>query len=113
MTTKKIETIENVKTISHMILGKLLTGNYLCYFNIVVGELGGCSPCFFTPTSQIHEGNEKGKGMIFVGDYEKLMMLLMSHPNISDLEYDVEKNMITACFNNPFAEEWFNQDAEG
>ena len=111
---KKIQNLEDVKTVSQMIMRRLVVEKNLCYFNIVVGEVGGFSQCFFTPTTQIHEGKEtryKPK-MIFVGDYDKLMMLLMSHPNISDLEYDVEENMITACFNNRLAEEWFNQDVE-
>lgn len=101
---RKIQNIKDVREVGNVIIGKLVKGS-LAYFNLIVADLtGDVSNAFFTPTSKISEK----KSMIFVSDYEKVMMLLLSHPKVSDLEYNEEENAVTAVFNNPYIEE--NQD---
>lgn len=96
----KIKTAKDVKSVSNKIVGQLVKGN-LTYFNIVVAESNIFSNCFFTPTTEI-EG--KQKRMIFVGDYEKILYMLLSHPKISDIDYNPSRNMVSAVFENPYEE---------
>ena len=98
----KIKAIRDISGIFEKILSKLVKEN-LCYFSLCVSDSTGFSQCFFTPTSEIRK--EK-KNMIFVQDYEKLLMLLLSHPKISDIDYDEEENAISAIFDNPLADEY-------
>lgn len=97
---KKI-TIENVREIADKIVEKIIKGD-LAVFNICVADSTGFSQCFFTPTAKI-KGKEQR--MIFVGDYEKLICLLLCHPKVSNVEYDSVENAITAIFENPFQEQ--------
>ena len=99
-TMVKIKTAKDVKSISDKIVEQLVKGN-LTYFNIVVAEDSSFSNCFFTPTTEI-EG--KQKRMIFVGDYEKILYMLLSHPKISDIDYNPSKKMVSAVFENPYEE---------
>jgi len=93
-------TIDNVRKIADKIVEKLVQGS-LAYFNICVADSTGFSQCFFTPTTKI-KGKEQQ--MIFVGDYEKLICLLLCHPKVSNVEYDSEENAVSAVFENPFQE---------
>ena len=102
MNKTKIKSIEDLDKVQNVILNKLVVGN-LAYFSLTVIDTTGYSSCFFTPTSEIRK--EK-KTMIFVNDYEKILMLLLSHPNIKDIEYDGEENAISAIFDNPMKEEY-------
>ena len=97
----KIQTLKDIKAVSQKVLEKLVKGN-LCYFNIMVFEGSSCSPAYFTPLAHI-----RGKKASFmgVGDYEKLMMLLLSHANCEELRYNEGENSINLLFNNPFTEE--------
>lgn len=99
---RKIESVKDVKEVANVIIGKLVKGK-LAYFNLVVSDSTGFSHAFFSPATETSEG--KNKKMIFVGDYEKLMMLLLSHPKISQVQYDEEENAVSAVFDNPFKEE--------
>lgn len=93
-------TISNVRQIADKIIGKLVKGD-LAYFNLCVADSSGFSQCFFTPTSKIRG---KEQHMIFVGDYEKVICLLLCHPKVNKLEYDNEENAVTAIFDNPYQE---------
>lgn len=104
---KEIKTVEDVREVSEQIIGKLIKGN-LAYFNLAVVDSIGWSQCFFTPTSELR--NEK-KNMIFVQDYDKILMLLLSHPKIKDIQYDEEENSITAIFDNPLSDEYDELDS--
>lgn len=104
MTEKKreIKTVQDIIDAGHEIIGHLVQGK-MTYFNLLVEEEAGSSACFFTPASQLQD---TGKHMIMVEDYEKILMVLLSHPDIESLEYDPERNMVTAIFKNPYAKEY-------
>lgn len=93
----KIKTLEDARAVSDKIMAQLVNGK-LTYFNILFGEEDNISPCFFSPVTQV----SKGKSMIMVGDYEKILKLLLSHPKISDLQYNEKENMILAEFQSPY-----------
>lgn len=99
---RKIETLKDVREVADIIMGKVVKGK-VAYFNLVVSDSTGFSQAFFSPVTETSKG--KNKKMLFVGDYEKLMMLLLSHPKISQVQYDEEENAISAVFDNPFKEE--------
>lgn len=100
----KINSPEDVYVVSEKIIGNLVN-NKLTYFSVLVGEEGTLSPCFFTPTAQV----SKGKSLICVEDYEKILKLLLSHPHVSNIEYDEKRNMIFALFQSPYP---INSDIE-
>ena len=97
----KIKTLKDVLEVSHKIVEKLVKGNF-CYFNITICENGTFSTAYFTPRAQIRGEN---KSFLGVGDYQKLMMLLLSHDNCSELDYNEKENSISLIFDNPFAKE--------
>ncbi len=101
---RKIETVKDVREVANEIIGKIVKGK-VAYFNLVVSDSTGYSQAFFSPVTET--STEKNKKMLFVlvDDYEKLMMLLLSHPKISQVQYAEEENYITALFDNPFEEE--------
>jgi len=39
---------------------------------------------------------------LFVGDYERLVRLLLSHPKVKDLEYNEKEGMLSAVFEDPY-----------
>lgn len=102
---ERISNVEDVVNVSGKIVGNLVKGS-LTYFNIVVVDSSGFSQCFFTPTSEVHEGRGKKHNMIFVGDYDKILMMLLSHPKVHDIEYNAEENMVSAIFDNPLQDEY-------
>jgi len=106
MKMRKIETVQDVREIGNTIIGKMIKGE-VGYFSLVVADSTGYSSCFFTPVSALK--GEKGN-MIFVQDYEKIMMLLLSHPKISEMEYDENENVVYAVFHNPLAEDYEDLD---
>lgn len=95
---RKIETLKDVKEVANIIMGKLVKGK-VAYFNLLVVDSTGFSQCFFNPITETSKG--KNKKMLFVEDYEKLMLILLSHPNFSQVQYDE----VGAIFDNPFKEE--------
>ena len=97
----KIKTLKDILEVSRKVVGKLVKGNF-CYFNITITELDMVSTAYFTPMAQIRGENKSFMG---VGDYEKLMMLLLSHKNCNELEYNEKENSINLIFSNPFAKE--------
>lgn len=98
---RKISSVKDLKAVAETIIEKLVGGS-LAYFNLTVADSTGFSQCFFTPTSEIRG---KKQTMCFVGDYEKVMALLMSHPKVSDIQYDLKENAVLAIFENPYQEE--------
>ena len=91
----KIKTLNDAKTVGDLCIGKLVTEKSLVYFSILVAQEYSASNCFFSPVSEIRKDKKK---MIFVEDIEKLIRLLLSHPQVNDLEYDEKENMISATF---------------
>ena len=104
-TRKKIENVQDIIEVEPLIIGQLVKGK-LTYFNLVVEEESATSNCYFTPTSQLQKTEKR---MIMVDDYAKVLMALLSHPYIEDLEYDQEANMIFGVFKNPYAEEYMEE----
>jgi len=119
----KIENLEDMKKVSHMILEKVVKGN-IAYFSLNVVEENVISSCYFTPVAPIREKEKRQSvaykldkrkgGSYFLGasDVEKIIMLLLSNPNCKDLEYDPEENCILGNFFNPYGEELFNMESE-
>jgi len=99
----KIKSVEDIAQAEERILGHLVQGK-LTYFSLLFGEESDISSCFFTPVTQLQK---EGTGsMIMVDDYGKLLKVLLSHPNISRIEYDEKENMISAVFECPFEPDW-------
>ena len=93
----KIKSPEDIQTVSDKIIGQLVK-NRLTYFSIMVDEEDISSSCFFSPVTK----TSKNQSMIMVEDYEKILKLLLSHPKVSDIEYDEKGNVISAVFQNPY-----------
>ena len=91
----KIKDVHDAKKVGDICIGKLVMEKSVVYFNILVTQDYSASNCFFSPVSDLR--GEKKK-MIFVDDIEKLIRLLLSHPQVSNLEYDDKENMISATF---------------
>jgi len=84
-------TRENLNEVWGEILQRVANG---CppYFTIAYWEFSDVYTLHFTPLV--------GK-TLFVEDYLKLIVILLTHPKVSDVEWDREKNMITAMFEVP------------
>jgi hypothetical protein len=93
----RIKSVEDIRPIENKLVERLLEGN-LTYFSLVFVEEDEISNCCFTPTSRLPAKDT----MIFVGDYGKLLKILLSHPNISDIGYDEKDNAVTAIFESPY-----------
>jgi hypothetical protein len=92
----KIKTIKDAKKVADNCIELLVSNKSVAYFNLLVSNLTGeISNCYFSPVSPIRA---EAKNMIFVQDIEKLLKMLLSHPKISELEYDPQENMISASF---------------
>ena len=91
----KIKDVHDAKKVGDICIGKLVMEKSLVYFGILVCQEYSASNCFFSPVTEIRKDKKK---MIFVDDIEKLIRLLLSHPQVSDLEYDDKENMISATF---------------
>lgn len=92
----KIKDIHDAKKVQQLCLEKLVGEKSLVYFSISVDQDGVISNCFFSPVSESRGANKQK--MFFVDDVERLIRLLLSHPKVSDLEYDEKENMIQAIF---------------
>ena len=97
----KIKSVEDIRSIQNKIIEQLVLGK-LTYFSLTIGEEDEFSLCFFTPTSDVSKNQSMIKAMIMVDDYEKLLKVLLSHPKISDIEYDEKNNVIYAVFESPY-----------
>lgn len=78
-----------------MIIGKFVATGKEVTFNLLVdhGE-GTISDAAWTPACAVG----KDRKFLAVGDYSKILLLLQTHPRISELEYDDTKGMVTAVF---------------
>jgi len=94
----KIKDLDDAKKVGDICIGKLVMEKSVVYFSILVCQEYSASNSYFSPVSELR--GEKKK-MIFVEDIEKLIRLLLSHPQVSDLEYDEKENMISATFQDP------------
>ena len=101
-------TKENLKKVIEKILNKVVTEGNLVYFNIGYWDSSGISPCHFSPVVP-HKAR-----YVFVDDYEKILVMLLTHPNIKDIEYNEKEGCISAFFEVPEEygeeEEWGEDD---
>jgi len=97
--TYAIASVKDFRRVEERILEDLVKGR-LTYFNLVVQDDVGFSSCFFSPATK----SKKGPGMIFVGDFGKIVRLLLSHPKVRHIEYDPAEPCISAVFEDPFGE---------
>jgi len=93
----KISDLEDWKAIEEKVLGDLLHGK-AAYFGLLVWEGTSATSCFFSPAVT----GRGDKGTLFVGDYERLVRLLLSHPKVKDIEYNPKERMISAVFEDPY-----------
>lgn len=91
----KIKTVKDVVEASNKIIEDLVANKRLTVFNLLVdhGE-GTMSNCTWTPTSKV----SAGQSFLAVEDYAKIMILLLTHSRIKDLEYDEKNHAVTAVF---------------
>ena len=91
----KIKTVKDVVEASNKILGHLVGEQKLAIFNLLVDDGdGNISSCAWTPTSKLADG----ESFLAVEDYAKIIVLLLTHPRIKDLEYDEKNHQVTAVF---------------
>jgi len=93
----KIRNLDDWKAVREKILGDLLHGK-AAYFGLLVWEGDTATSCFFSPAVT----GRGDKGMVFVGDYERIVRLLLSHPKVKDMEYNRKERMISAVFEDPY-----------
>jgi hypothetical protein len=105
----KITTVKDVVEASNKILESLVSLRKLVIFNLLVdhGE-GIVSNCMWTPTAKVAEH----QNFMAVEDYTKIMLLLLNHPKIKNLEYDEKEQAITALFLAPEMQEVDRINAE-
>ena len=88
---------EDYELIEKTVLEDLIHG-HTTYFSLTVQDPHGFSSCFFTPISK----DKQHQAMMFVGDYEKVVRLLLSHPKIRHVEYEPRDHVIHAIFDDPY-----------
>jgi len=98
----KIKTTKDIVIASNTVIGNIVSQAKITVFNLLVDhEEGTISNCMWTPTTKLADG----KSFLAVDDYAKIMLLLMTHPRVKDLEYNEKENMISAVFSAPEMQE--------
>ena len=94
----KIKTLKDVHAAAQLILGDLVARKVVPYFNLLVDHGDGVlSNCMFSPATNI----TAGQNFMAVDDHEKVLVLLLKHPAVKDLEYREKDHMISGIFNCP------------
>ena len=96
-------TKENYRDVLGKIISELKKGK-IVYFDIACWELDCISSCQFTPV--VLEGKNQ---YMFIDDYEKILVILLTHPKVKDLEFNEKEGCITADFEVPLEyleDEW-------
>jgi len=75
------------------------------YFDIAYWDFDEVSSCHFTPV--VFDQEMKDYWM-FMDDYKKLLVILLTHPKVKDLEFDEEEGCVKANFNVP--EEYWEEE---
>jgi len=105
----EIKSREDAEKAFDMILQNLLKGR-ICHFLISYGTIhGDFTLCTMIPVGVIREGGQE-KRICQPFDYLYWLIVLATHPRISELEYDEEENTIKAVFMEP--EEWAEEEEE-
>jgi hypothetical protein len=89
----EIKSVRDIFEASRRIMEYLISQKKLAIFNVLVdhGE-GTISNCMWTPTTKLADD----KSFLAVEDYAKIMVLLLTHPKVKELEYNEKEHMITA-----------------
>ena len=100
----KIKTVKDIVDVANKVFESLVADpqKKLTIFNLLVdhGE-GTISNCTWTPTAKLADGHS----FLAVEDYTKIMILLLTHPRIKDLDYDETQHMISAVLEAPEMQE--------
>ena len=104
------ETMKITKKNYKKVLGKILTEiaekGRTVYFSIAYWEFDTISPCYFTPIAPLR----KGDYCLFPDDYEKILVILLTHPRIKEVVYNEKEGCIMASFETP--EEYWEEEEE-
>ena len=105
----EIRSREDAQKAFDKILQNLLKGR-ICHFLVSYGTIhGDATVCTMIPVGVIKErGQEKHICIPF--DYLRWLIILATHPRISELEYDEKENTVKAVFTEP--EEWAEPEDE-
>lgn len=103
----KIKTVQDVHAAADLIIGSLATQRQTTYFSLLVDHGDGTlsNLMFSCATPLPMKKGEMPQSFVAVDDYAKLMLLLLKHPQIQDLEYDEEKGLVGAVFICPEMQE--------
>jgi len=101
-------TKENLDKVLRKIEEITIKGEKPVYFNIAYWDFDEVSTCHFTPVVK-----EKKDYWLFVDDYRKILVILLTHPRIKSLELDEEKECVIAHFDVPkeyYEENWEEEE---
>mgnify|MGYP000648564102 CR=1 FL=1 len=101
-------TRENYREVARKCVELTLRLGRPVYFNIAYWEEDTVSACYFTPIAPVERKDER-EWCVFPVDYEKLLVVLLTHPQISEILLDEKEGAIKLIFNAPeefIEEEW-------
>lgn len=103
----KIKTVKDVHDAADKIIGDMVTHQRVAYFTLLVdhGEGTVTNLMFACDTPLPKKKDGAPQRFVAVEDYAKLMLLLLKHPQVNDLEYDEKRGLIGAVFCCPEAQE--------
>jgi len=103
-------TRENFREVARKCVELTLRLGRPVYFNIAYWEEDTVSACYFTPIAPVERENRR-EWCVFPVDYEKLLVVLLSHPQVSKILLDKEEGAIKLVFSVPdeFAEEGWEE----
>ena len=103
----KIKTVKDVHDVYVKIMENFVVRHKPPYFSLLVDEGDGTvSYCHFQPSGPV----KPAQSFMVVEDNAKVMLLLLRHPNVQNLEYDEKENMVTAIFSCSDMEEFNRLD---
>ena len=103
-------TRENYREVARKCVELTLKLGRPVYFNIAYWEEDAVSACYFTPIAPV-EREDGREWCVFPVDYEKLLVVLLSHPQVSEILLDEEEGAVKLVFSVPdgFAEEGWEE----
>jgi hypothetical protein len=98
----KIKSVKDAVFVSNKIIEALVTERKLTQFmlNVDHGD-GEVSSCSVNPTGKA----KQGQSFLATGDYTKILVLLLTHPRVKNIEYDERRQTVFAWFSAPEMEE--------
>ncbi len=71
------------------------------YFSVAYWGVDGVTACYFAPVAPVKEG----EWALFSLDYEKILVMLLTHPRVRDIWLDEEEGAVKLAFEAPEEEE--------